>query len=350
YMTPMDQPVPPRVSVIIVSWNALELLKQFLPGVVASNYPDIEVILADNASDDGSDEWVREHLPTVRIVRHDKNYAFCGGNNRAYHYATGEFVVFLNNDVEVDPDWLWPLVHLMQSDPDVAAVQPKVLSFHERDRFEHAGAAGGFMDRHGYPFARGRIFSETEPDAGQYDDPRPILWATGAAIMVRRAAVDAVGLFDENFVMHMEEIDLCWRFYRAEMKVMVEPRSVVYHVGAASLAESNPRKTYLNFRNNLLTLYKNLSPGAWRRTVLSRGILDTLAILRAAAVARPSVAMAIVRAYADAWRMRHQYSDQRPDATTAGLLYRGSIVVDYFLLRRRVFTELPARKMPSFGA
>ena len=339
----------PRVSVIIVSWNARELLKEFLPGVVATDYADLEVILADNASEDGSAEWVQGNLPQVRIVRHEENYAFCKGNNLAYPYASGEYIVFLNNDVEVPPGWLTPLVNRMLSDPSIGAVQPKVRSLRDRSRFEYAGAAGGFLDRFGYPFARGRIFFHTERDSGQYDTPSDIFWATGAAMMLRRSAAEKVGLFDENFFMHMEEIDLCWRLHRAGFRVVLEPGSVVYHVGAASLAESSPRKAYLNFRNSLLTLYKNLSPREWRLTIVLRFGLDALAALRALLAGRPREASAIARAWRDALKMRRVYAGERPDSGSLRMLYNGSIVVDYFVCRRRRFSTLSASRLPLLG-
>ncbi|HET6566724.1 MAG TPA: glycosyltransferase family 2 protein, partial [Rhodothermales bacterium] len=200
----------PRISIIIVTWNALPLLQACLPSVAATDYPDFEIILADNASTDGSVEWVRASLPEIRVVRHPENWAFCRGNNEAIPYATGKYILFLNNDVEVPPGWLDPLVREMD-DPSVAAVQPKLLQYHKRAWFEYAGASGGFLDALGYPFARGRIFDTLERDEGQYDNARDIFWASGAAMLVRRSALDEVGLFDERFVMHMEEIDLCWR-------------------------------------------------------------------------------------------------------------------------------------------
>ncbi len=324
----------------------MDLLREFMPTLAATEYPNFEIILADNASEDESAQWVQNNLPEVRIVRHDGNYAFCGGNNRAYPYATGEYVVFLNNDVKVTPGWLGPLVKRMESEKSIAAIQPKVLSYRQKDRFEYAGAAGGFLDRFGYPFARGRIFFETEVDRGQYDDSRDVFWATGAAMMTRRSAVDKVGLFDEAFVMHMEEIDLCWRLHRAGFRVVVEPQSVVYHLGAASLAETSPHKAYLNFRNNLLTLYKNLPRAAWRRVAAARAILDSIATLRALLLGRPSEAAAIARAYRDAMKMRRQYANSRPEKETPGLLYRRSIVFDYFVRRRRHFTQLPEQHLP----
>jgi GT2 family glycosyltransferase len=257
----------PTVSVIIVSWNALPLLRKCLPSVAASEWPGLEVVLADNGSDDGSAEWVEAQLPGVRIVRHPENWGFCRGNNEAIRQTTSEFVVLLNNDVEVTAGWLAPLVERMQGDPTIGAVQPKILAYDDRGRFEYAGAGGGYLDRWGYPFARGRIFFTLEEDRGQYDRSTDVFWGSGAALMLRRDTLGQVGLLDERFGFHMEEIDLCWRLHRAGWRVVAEPASVVYHVGGGSLPQGHPRKTYLNFRNSLLMLYKNLSPRAWRRVL-----------------------------------------------------------------------------------
>lgn len=341
----------PGVSIIIVSWNALPLLRQCLPSVVATDYPNLEVILADNASTDGSAAWVAEHFPQVKIVRHPENWRFCRGNNAAVPHATGDYILFLNNDVEVPPDWLRPLVDALERAPDVAAVQPKLLQYDDRDRFEYAGAAGGYLDRFGYPFTRGRLFFTMEPDRGQYDAPRDVFWATGAALLVRRAALDQVGLFDERFEMHMEEIDLCWRLQRHGYRVRVEPASTVYHIGGGSLPRGDVQKTYYNFRNSLLTLYKNLPPAAWARSFPLRVLLDGLACLRALAVGSPGEARAILRAYRDAHRLRHHYVDVRPSGADRRVLppYRGSIVFDYFARGRRRFGELPTHRFrPGF--
>ena len=332
----------PRVSVIIVSWNALPLLQQCLPSVVATDYPNLEIILADNASTDGSADWVAETFPSVRVVRHPENWLFARGNNAALPHATGRYVVLLNNDVEVPPHWLDPLVDLMERLPDVAAVQPKLLQFTHRDRFEYAGASGGFLDRLGYPFTRGRLVRTMERDHGQYDDARDVFWATGAALMLRRTALDAVGALDERFEMHMEEIDLCWRLQRHGYRVRVEPSSEVYHIGGASLPQGSPRKAYYNHRNSLLMLYKNLSPTAWRRVFPQRAALDAAIALQAVAGGRLEEARAIVRAYRDAHRMRVHYTDVRPTSAEAvPLPYHGVIPVDYLLRGRRHFTDLP---------
>lgn len=339
-----------RVSIIIVTWNALPLVRQCLPSVAATDYLDLEIILADNASTDGTSEWVREHFPTVKIVRHPENWAFCRGNNAAVPHASGDIILFLNNDVEVPPNWLHPIVAAFERAPDVGVVQPKLLQYTDRRRFEYAGASGGFIDRFGYPFTRGRIFFDMEEDAGQYDDARDVFWASGAAMAVRREALEEVGLFDERFVLHMEEIDLCWRLWRHGWRVRVEPSSTVFHIGGGSLPQGDDRKTYFNFRNNLLLLYKNLSPGSWRRVFPFRAMLDATAIARALAMGRTSEARAIVRALADAHRMKDHYASARPSHQSVLPPYRGSIVLDYFLRGRKTFSSLPSHMFDTSGA
>ncbi len=345
----------PRVSVIIVSWNARPLLQRCLPSVVHTEYPNLEIIFADNASTDGSGAWIARKYPSVKIVRHPENWLFCRGNNAALPHATGEYVVFLNNDVEVPAGWLTPLVEVMADDPAVGAVQPKLLQYDDRSRFEYAGAAGGFIDRVGYPFTRGRLFSTLERDRGQYDDARDVFWATGAALLLRRSALEEVGAFDERFEMHMEEIDLCWRLQRQGYRVRIEPRSTVYHIGGASLPQGSPRKVYYNFRNSLLLLYKNLPPSDWRRTLPLRMALDAAAGTRALALGHLKQAWAILRAYRDAFRMRHHYEGERPPDEQSAVLppYRGLVAVDYFLRGRNTFADLPAanfRPSPPLGA
>ncbi|MEO1077116.1 MAG: glycosyltransferase family 2 protein, partial [Bacteroidota bacterium] len=250
----------PRVSVIIVTWNGRALLEQCLPSVLATDFESFEIVVADNASTDDTVAWLAATHPEVRVIPHPENWLFARGNNEAIRHTESEYVCLLNNDVEVPPGWLAPLVRVLDTMPEVAAVQPKLLQHGDRTQFEYAGASGGFLDAVGYPFTRGRLFDTLEPDAGQYDDARDVFWASGAALLLRRSALDDVGLLDETFGMHMEEIDLCWRLWRAGWRVRVEPSAEVYHIGGASLPQGDPRKTYLNFRNSLLMLFKNLPP------------------------------------------------------------------------------------------
>ncbi|MEF8938621.1 MAG: glycosyltransferase family 2 protein [Salinivenus sp.] len=339
----------PRVSIVIVSWNARPLLQKCLPSVLATDYPDFEVIFADNASTDGSAAWIARKHPTVKIVRHPENWLFCRGNNAALPHATGDLILFLNNDVEVPPGWLRPLVDVMTQHEDVGAVQPKLLQYDDRDRFEYAGAAGGFLDRLGYPFTRGRLFDTMERDRGQYDDARDVFWATGAALLLRRSALDEVGLFDERFEMHMEEIDLCWRLQRHGYRVRVEPESEVYHIGGASLPKGSARKTYYNFRNSLLLLYKNLPPATWRRTFPLRVACDAAAVGRALVAGHEGEAAAIGRAYKDALRMQGHYRQPAEEGPSVLPSYRGVLPFDYFVRGRTTFADLPRARFRPTG-
>lgn len=269
----------PGFSVIIVSWNALGHLKTFLPSVVQADYPDFEVLLADNASSDGSAEWVGEHFPEVKVIALDKNYGYCGGNNRGAKHARGDILVFLNNDVKVEPDWLSRLEDCFHSHP-YTAIQPKMLSYEQPGQFEYAGAAGGFLDKYGYPFCRGRLFDFIEQDHGQYNDQAPVLWASGAALAIRREYFFELSGFDEDFEFHMEEIDLCWQLWNRGYKVGFCADSVVYHLGGGSLPMGSPRKVYYNYRNNLVMLLKNYSTlSLWTRLPV-RIFMDIVSALR----------------------------------------------------------------------
>ena len=328
----------PRVSVVVVTWNGRALLERFLPSVAATDYSDLEVVVADNASTDGTAEWLAEAYPDVVVVRHAENRLFAGGNNAAVPHATGSVLVFLNNDVEVPPGWLGPLVAAL-AEPGVVAVQPKLLQHADRGLFEYAGAAGGFLDRDGIPFTRGRLFDTLERDAGQYDRARDVFWATGAALAVRRDAFEAAGGFDEAFGMHMEEIDLCWRLQRLGGRVRAEPASRVYHLGGASLPRG-ARKTYLNYRNGLAMLVKNL-PDAYVRPVLRRRVLlDAAAAARLAAAGQRDEARAVLRAWRDFRRTAAGLPRPAPGERVVLPSYRGSVVADYFARGRRRFSDL----------
>ncbi|MFT4604829.1 MAG: GT2 family glycosyltransferase [Rhodothermales bacterium] len=329
----------PKVSVIIVSWNAQPLLERCLPSVVATDYPNLEIVLADNGSTDDSVAWVQATYPKVRVISMGENLGFCGGNNRAIAETDSPFVVLLNNDVQVEPDWLGHLIALAETDSAIAAIQPKLLQFDDHGRFEYAGASGGHIDRLGYPFARGRVFFEVEEDAGQYDDSTDVFWATGAALLLRRAALDQVGLLDEAFEFHMEEIDLCWRLRSGGYRVMVEPQSRVYHIGGGSLPQESPRKTAYNFRNSLLMLYKNLPPSRWRRVFPQRIVLDGLATVRFLGKGEFAQAGAVLGAYLQAHRMKSVYA--RPaEGFVVPPSYGKSIVADYYLRHKRRFSGL----------
>ena len=247
-----------RISVVILNWNGREMMRRFLPSVVKYSRDEADVIVADNASTDGSLDMLAREFPEVGTLRLDRNYGFAEGYNRALAQLPTEFYLLLNSDVEVTEGWLTPLLRYMDAHPEVAACQPKLLCEARRDMFEYAGAAGGYLDRFGYPYCRGRVMDTVECDRGQYDRPASVFWATGAALMVRRSDWDAAGGLDARFFAHMEEVDFCWRLRARGRGVVCLPESRVYHVGGGTLNKSNARKTYLNFRNNLLMLYKNL--------------------------------------------------------------------------------------------
>lgn len=267
-----------KVSVIVLNWNGVGMLRRFLPSVTRfSAVPDVEVCVADNASTDESCEVVRNEFPSVRLIRLERNYGFAEGYNKAFEQVDARYAVLLNNDVEVTEGWLDPLVAYLDKHPEAAACQPKILSWHDKKSFEYAGAAGGFIDRYGYPFCRGRIFERVEKDCGQYDTVIPIFWATGAAMMVRTDIYRKTGGLDGRFFAHMEEIDLCWRLRSRGYRLACVPSSEVYHVGGATLKKDNPDKTYLNFRNNLLMLFKNLPDNELGRVMTFRKCLDFVA-------------------------------------------------------------------------
>lgn len=270
-----------KVSVVILNWNGSDMMRRFLPSVLegSSSMPGVEICVADNGSTDDSLEMLSREFPQVRQIRMEKNTGFAEGYNLALQEVEAEYVVLLNSDVEVTPGWLEPMVRYLDAHPEVAACQPKIRSYRNRSQFEYAGASGGYMDCYGYPFCRGRVFGVVETDNGQYDEVAPVFWATGAALVIRLADYRKAGGLDGRFFAHMEEIDLCWRLQLIGRKLVCVPDSVVYHVGGATLKKENPRKTYLNFRNNLLMLYKNLPERELHAVLRMRFWLDSLAWL-----------------------------------------------------------------------
>ncbi len=297
------------LSVIILNWNGEKLLKEFLPSVVANTQgPEVEVIVADNGSTDDSLKVMCEDFPNVKILAFDENLGFSGGYNRAISEVDSEFVVLLNSDVETPAGWWQPLLEFMTLHPEVGACQPKILSYRNKEMFEYAGAAGGLLDKYGYPFCRGRLFDKIEYDLHQYDaGPADIAWASGAALMVRRDVYLEAGGLDELFFAHMEEIDLCCRMHNLGYRVCVVPDSKVYHLGGASLAQGNPKKTYLNFRNNLLLLHKNLPEKKGKKVLFKRRLMDTLAFFMYIAKMDFGNAKAILKAHSDFRKMKKNY-------------------------------------------
>lgn len=331
-----------KVSVVILNYNGEKLLPQFLPSVIEHS-KNATVIIADNASTDQSIKILEIQFPSVQVIKLDKNYGFCGGYNRALKQIDAEYYVLLNSDVEVTPDWLDPLIQLLDSTPSIAAVQPKILSYHQKANFEYAGAGGGFIDSLGYPFCRGRIFDYAEKDIGQYNDTREIFWATGACLIVRSKVYHELGGLDEDFFAHMEEIDLCWKIQRAGFSVFYCGSSQVYHVGAGTLARSNPRKTYYNFRNGLSLIAKHWGTWALLLKMPLRFLLDYVAALKFMVTGNPADAGAVLRAH------YHFITDLRKDRGKRKLLkskypfskrniYNGSILWERFILQKKKIT------------
>ena len=270
----------PKTAIVILNWNGLGYLKKFLGTVIKHSFGnDTLICVADNGSTDGSIEWIKDNFGEVRIVKLDKNYGFAEGYNQAIAQLDATYFLLLNSDIEVTEGWLQPLVSFMDSNQDVASCQPKILSFNQKDHFEHAGAAGCFIDKYGYPFCRGRILNKIEKDTGQYDSQINVFWSSGACMIVRADAWKKCGGFDPDFFAHMEEIDLCWRFHKAGYRVCYLPDSVIYHVGGGTLPYSSPLKTYLNFRNSLFLLYKNLPDKKFNTILFIRKLLDGMAAI-----------------------------------------------------------------------
>jgi len=286
-----------KISIIIVTWNGLDYLKSFLPSVVDSDYDDFEIILADNASSDDSILWVTTQYPQVKIVALDRNYGYCGGNNKAVPYASGELLIFLNNDVRVETGWLRPISIAFVNNPKLGAAQPKIRSERDPSLFEYAGAAGGLLDRYGYPYCQGRIFDHCEVDSGQYDHMKNIFWASGAALTIRKDLFEGIGGFDEDFHLHMEEIDLCWNLIRRGFTIELVPDSVVFHVGGGSLNQNSPHKLGYNIRNSLSMLWKHLPTYRLLPVLSTRCLFDTIAALRECSKGRFKHGWAIWKAH-----------------------------------------------------
>ncbi len=301
-----------KIAVVILNWNGRKMLERYLSNVLTYSQEDATVVVADNASTDDSVEWLRQHHPDVPLIVLEKNWGFADGYNQALAHIEAEYYVLLNSDVEVTHHWLTPLMEFMDSHADVAACQPKLLAVHDHDSFEYAGACGGFIDRYGYPFCRGRIFDTVEQDNGQYDTAAEVFWATGACLMVRSNDYWEVGGLDGRFFAHNEEIDLCWRLRQRGRKVYCLPDSQVYHVGGGTLPKSNPHKTYLNFRNNLTMLYKNLPDNEWHKVSRMRLVLDYVAALKMLLLEHNvGEFKAVLRARRDFHRWKHDFDDDR---------------------------------------
>lgn len=330
-------------SIIIVTWNGLHHLKNFLPSVSETSYSDFEIIVADNNSTDGSIEWIKKTYPEVKIATLDHNYGYTGGNNRAVPFASKDILIFLNNDVEVTPNWLKSISDAFEKDDSIAIVQPKLKSYEDREFFEYAGAAGGFIDKWGYPFCRGRVFDHLEKDVGQYDNISEISWASGAAYAIKKNIFEKFGGFDEDFEFHMEEIDLSWRVLNNGYKAIYTPDSTVYHLGGGSLPMGSNRKVYYNFRNNLIMLTKNLPKSQFWYTIFTRLILDYIAALRSLFTGRLGEFFAILKAHIHFYLSISKTINKRKKLTRkrhTNILTPISIVWNFYFLGNRTYRKI----------
>ena len=334
----------PSVAVVILNWNGKKFLEKFLPSVMNATYTNFKVVVADNASTDDSVTFLQAKYPSVDIIINPSNEGFAKGYNSALKQVEANYYVLLNSDVEVTYDWIEPVIELMESDKKIGACQPKLLSFNDKSEFEYAGASGGWIDSFGYPFTRGRVFDDCEKDLGQYDDAVPCFWATGAAMFVRADVYHEMNGLDEYFFAHQEEIDLCWRMQLFGYKVYVQPKSVVYHVGGGTLPKGNRRKVFLNFRNNLIMLSKNLPfwKACWKIPV--RFGLDAVAAWKGLLGGDSGYFMSIAKSHFAFmyWLIlikRTTPMPQKPSSNFSGW-YHGLLILDYFFKNKKTFKEI----------
>lgn len=335
--------IHPKVSVVILNWNGKVYLEQFLPSVINSGYPNLEIVVADNASTDDSVDFLKANYNQVKIISNTENLGFAGGYNKALSQINADYFVLLNSDVEVTAGWIEPVIELMESDLQIAVAQPKLKDWNDKARFEYAGAAGGYIDEFGYPFCRGRIFDTLELDSGQYDSETEIFWASGAALFIRKKCWEEVSGFDADFFAHMEEIDLCWRLKKLGYKIMYCPASTVYHIGGGTLQTESAFKTYLNFRNNLAMLLKNLPLGKVFVIVFLRFWLDFITLLKFLSEGKFKHAAAISKAHRTFFS--HLSKNRRKRVKTNAVfndkgVFKGSIVWEYFIRKKKTFREI----------
>ncbi|WP_018344834.1 glycosyltransferase family 2 protein [Cytophaga aurantiaca] len=332
-------------AVVILNWNGVEQLRTFLPSVVA-NTQDAEIIVADNASTDNSIDWVKQHYPDIRIISLSQNYGYAGGYNEALKFVDADFLVLLNSDIEVTAGWLQPLVHVLAGNPAVAACQPKILSYHNKTSFEYAGAAGGYIDKYGIPFCKGRIFNTIEKDINQYNNPAEIFWASGACLTIRNSVFKKIGGFDADFFAHMEEIDLCWTIHRLGYAIQYVPTSTIYHVGGATLSKSNPKKTFLNFRNSLWMLQKHLPKNKLLPILFTRMCLDGLAAFHYLSKGQAKHFAAVFKAHMSFYFSAKNKGKRNALSTlpfvysNSDLIVKKSIIFEFYLKGKKTYQSL----------
>lgn len=328
-----------KIAVVILNWNGAKLLEQFLPSVV--NFSDeASIYIADNASTDNSIQFIKDSYPTVSIIQNKDNFGFAKGYNIALEQVEEEIYCLLNSDVEVTQNWLTPILPIFENEPSIGIVQPKILDYKNKSKFEYAGAAGGFIDKYGYPFCRGRIFETIEEDSGQYDDEKEIFWASGACFFIRKEVYRKLNGFDDDFFAHQEEIDLCWRAFNFGYKTKYTPKSIVYHVGGATLNEGNPRKTFLNFRNSLFMLIKNLPENKLIPIFFIRLILDGIAGIQFLITGKFKHFAAILKAHFSFYSLINKMLKKRAQNQFPNYFYNNSIVYSYFVKKISVFSKI----------
>ena len=345
-----------KLSIVILNWNGSHHLRRFLPSVVKfSSYDWAEIVVADNHSDDDSCSVVKDEFPSVQFLQLDQNYGFAEGYNRALKNNHAEYLLLLNSDVEVTENWLQPLIKMMDADSLIGACQPKILQLGQSGKFEYAGASGGFIDCYGFPFCRGRIINVEEMDLGQYDHPISVFWASGAAVLVRGKYWHESGGFDADFWAHMEEIDLCWRMKNRGYKIVVCPESKVFHLGGGSLAYGSPQKVFLNFRNNLFLLYKNLPQRMFFKTLFIRMLLDGVAAVQFLLTGQAKAFVKVLKAHIEFYKSLKSLSVKRNELLAKVTMinhpevYAHSLIFNFFIRRKRTFTSLnfPTIKIPG---
>ena len=337
-------PALPSVAIVILNWNGKHYLQQFLPSVMQSQYGNLRIIVADNASTDDSVDFLRKEFPSTEILQLDKNYGFAKGYNEALKRVEADYFILLNSDVEVTPGWIEPVISYMVSHPNISACQPKILSYHNKEMFEYAGAAGGWIDAFGYPFSRGRVFDVCEKDENQYDSIQKIFWSSGAAMFVRSEVFFKAGGFDDFFFAHMEEIDLCWRLHLMGYEIFCIPQSVVYHVGGGTLPKGNSRKTFLNFRNNQIMMWKNMSwKEKWWKIPFRMG-LDQLSALKELLSGQGGYFLAVIRAHLAFVKWIFFGKKMKGPAIRSlkelNGVFNGNVVVEYFIRGKKKFRDI----------
>jgi GT2 family glycosyltransferase len=334
-----------KLAIVILNWNGKKFLEKFLPSVIQnSKNQGVSIIVADNNSSDDSIKFMKENYKEIELIEQDKNYGFAGGYNQALKKVKAEYYLLLNSDIEVTENWLTPLIHFMDNHKDAGACMPKVLSYHKKDEFEHAGASGGFIDKFGYPFCRGRILDHMEKDNGQYDTNLQIFWATGACLLIRAELFHKAGGFDDDFFAHMEEIDLCWRIQLMGYKLFCIPESKIYHVGGGSLPYNSPFKVFLNFRNNLFMLFKNLPDKEFKRKLFARLLLDGVASLMFLLKMEFKSVRAVLKAHKEFWASIKSLRKKRKKVKELKTIeisniYTKSVIFDFYLRGKKTYNQ-----------